>query len=305
MLFSYLQALQQFLGDTNEQRFNLADLTQFVNRARQKVAGATQCIRVLPPSSGHFTAMSVAAGGSGYTSPTVTISPPDAIGVGFTQATATATVSGGAITGFSITNPGTGYVQPTITITDSTGTGASASYTLSSFLTCNPAQEVYTFASVNPIIQANFPGVSQIIAIQSVAISWGSWKPAMRNYPWSMFQAYCRAWNIGEQNYPTVWSQYGQGQNGSIYLYPIPSVIGQMDWDCYCVPIDLALDTDVEAIPHPFTEAVPYYAAFLAFMSAQNQDAAMNMRGLYKQQMAEARGFVSPPIIPDMYESGL
>ena len=305
MLFDYQQEVQQLLSDQDERRFNIDDLRMFINRARRKIAGATQCIRVLPPSSGSFLTITPSSGGSGYTAPVVTISAPDGIGVGFTPATATANLSGGAIVSFTITNAGTGYVQPTITITDPTGSGAVASYTLSAFLTANPAQEVYTFQSVSALVKANFPGVAQIISIQSVAVSWGSWKPAMRNLPWSMFQAYCRAWNIGEQNYPTVWSQYGQGENGSIYLYPIPSVLAQMDWDCYCSPIDLSLDTDVEALPHPFTEAVPFYAAYWAFMSAQNQDAAMAMRAEYKNQMAEARSYVSPALIPDFYPTGL
>ena len=334
MLFEYQQEVQQLLGDQSEQKFNLADLTNFINRARRKIAAATQCIRCLPPSSGSFLTITLEhtsnpilddpsgnpilddpggnpvldnsfAGGSGYSSPTVTISGPDGIGLSGIQATAVATFSGGVITGFIIINPGSNYVSPTITITDPTGTGAVAVYTLTPFVSANPGQEVYTFASVNPIIQDNFPGFERIIALQSVAVSWGSWKPSMRNLPWSLFQAYCRAWNIGEENYPTVWSQYGQGENGSIYLYPIPSTICQMDWDCYCSPIDLLTNEDIEALPHPFTEAVPFYAAYWAYMSAQNQDMAEVMWTNYSRMMKEARSYVSPAMIPDYYGSSV
>lgn len=303
-LTAYQQELQQLLGDESEGKFNLANLTRFINRARRKIAGATQCVRVLPPSSGYFVSITPGPGGAGYTAPTVSISAPDAIGTGYTQATATATVIGGVITGFTITNPGTGYIQPVITITDSTGTGAGAvaAFTLSPFVSANPAQEVYDFATINAIIQANFPGVEEIIAIQSIAVSWGSWKPVMRFMgAFTQFQGYCRAWNIGQTNWPTVWCQYGQGSQGSVYLFPIPSEICQMDWDCYCFPIDLQTDADPEAVPHPFTEAIPFYAAYWAYMSIKDFDSASLMLNAYNNQMREARMFVSPAMIPDLY----
>lgn len=64
----------------------------------------------------------VNAGGTGYTTATVSFS-----GGGGTGAAATATISAGAITGITITSPGTGYeTRPTVTITGD-GTGASVS----------------------------------------------------------------------------------------------------------------------------------------------------------------------------------
>ncbi len=80
----------------------------------------------------------VAAGGSGYTTATVTISAPVAgsSGIVTRTATATATVSGGAVTAINITDPGMGYTDDpnifdfgtqnlTVTITGD-GTGAQA-----------------------------------------------------------------------------------------------------------------------------------------------------------------------------------
>jgi hypothetical protein len=303
VLNTYLQEVRQIVGDKNVERYSEGDLRSYINRARRKVAGATQCIRVLPPSSGSFVSMAVGAGGTGYTTPpTVTISGPDASNGTYVQATATASVAGGAVTGFTVTNAGTGYVaSPTVTI-GGPGTGASAVVTLTPFVSVNPGQEVYQFQLINPIIASNFPGVGSIIAVQDIAVSWGSWKPMMRNMPaWSAFQAYCRAWNLGQENYPTVWSQFGQGENGSVYVFPIPSVIAQMDWDCYCMPIPLVDDTTVEAIPHPFTEAVPYYAAYLAYLNAQQQDMAEHMWTNYRRQMAEARSYSTPSMVVDYY----
>lgn len=83
-----------------------------------------------PPTvgaSGTLAAISLGAGGSGYTTaPTVAIT-----GGGGTGATATATISGGAVTGFTITNPGSGYTStPTIALSGGGGAGASATAVL-------------------------------------------------------------------------------------------------------------------------------------------------------------------------------
>ncbi len=70
-------------------------------------------------------AVTVDAGGTGYTSPTVTFSAPE--DPNGTTATGVATVDAGVITAITITDPGSGYqAAPTVTITG-TGTGATAS----------------------------------------------------------------------------------------------------------------------------------------------------------------------------------
>lgn len=69
------------------------------------------------------TAITIGAGGSGYTSaPTVTLT-----GGGGTGATAEATVSGGVVTKITVTNPGSGYTTaPTVAFAGGGGTGATA-----------------------------------------------------------------------------------------------------------------------------------------------------------------------------------
>ena len=80
-------------------------------------------------SATSLSTVTVTAGGSGYSAtPTVTVSAPES---GNTGATASATVLGGVITAITVTFGGVGYTSaPTITITDSTGTGATATSTL-------------------------------------------------------------------------------------------------------------------------------------------------------------------------------
>ena len=77
------------------------------------------------------TAITVGAGGSGYTAaPSVTIGPPNDTTNGV-QAAATATISGGAVTAITITTAGSGYsAAPTITLTGGNGSNATATATI-------------------------------------------------------------------------------------------------------------------------------------------------------------------------------
>lgn len=301
-LSAYIAQTQRLLNDRAGNFYNTSDLTVYINDARRIIAAEGQCVRVLPPSTGSIASLTVASGGIGYVAPVVTISGPDGYGVGFINATATATMVGGVITGLTVTNAGTGYVNiPTVTITDSAGSGATAVATLTAFLTTIANQEVYTFAAASVFAAAANPGVASIIALQTVAVSWGSQKPVLVQYDWSGFQAYCRSINLASTNYPNVWAQYSQGVNGSIYMFPIPAETLQMDWDCYCLPVDLTSDTTPEAIPYPWTRPIAHYAAYIAYQSAQRRDDASYQQSEYKRRMAEARSVSSTAVSPDFY----
>lgn len=263
-----------------------------------------QCIRVLPPISGPITSVAVAAGGSGYTSPTVAISAPDmpsgalpnANGL---QATATATVSGGAITAVHLTNPGDGYFQPTVTITDPTGSGATANPVVGNIFTLNAGQEVYPFSAV-PL--ANFAGVDEVYQVQSVSIIYLNYRYSCPVYSFSTYQAMIRQYVASQYLYvPTFGSQFGRGAGGSFYLYPPPSQTYPMEWDCRCLPSDLAVDADPEAIPDPWTDLVPYFAAYLAYLELQNHNLARSYLDQFDSRMKRFGGYALPGRVSNPY----
>jgi hypothetical protein len=299
LLSQYIINTQDFLNDPTFQFYPLPSLTSWINRARARVAIDSQCVRIIPPSTGSFVSIAVTNGGSGYVSPTVNITYPDGVGGGFVQATAAATVVLGVITAINITNAGSGYISPVITITDGAGVGATTSFVLSPLLSTQQGQESYTFASVIPLLPT---GAKEIYAVQSVSVSWGSMIPMLRRRAFSDFQAQFRAWNIGAQNFPEVFSQYSQGSTGSIYVYPIPANRNQMIWDTYCLPIDLIDDTTVDLISDPYTEAVSYYAAHLAYMNAQRRDDAGYMLQQYRARMIENADATQPAVVPNPYD---
>jgi hypothetical protein len=305
-LNAYLADVSLLLNDPNNLFFSTATLTNFINKARNRVCQDSQCLRVLIPSSSTILSIAVSNGGSSYTSPTVSISAPDGINGGV-QATATATVSGGQITAINMVINGSGYVvTPTVTVTDATGSGfVVGAISLSAAIKTVIGQEAYSFPSATSALQLAQPGALSVIALQSVSVSWGTIKPTLNYAPFTTFQAQLRSYNVGQETYPQLWSQYGRGTGGNCYLWPIPAVVSQMDWDAYCLPIPLVTDSTIEAIPDPFTEVVKYYAAYLAYLNAQRRDDAEYMKQQYTQHLVLNGVSTTPSYSPSAYDGDL
>jgi hypothetical protein len=291
-LNDYLSDVQTFLADSNQEMIDPQDIIKYINRARREIALRTQCIRVLTPITGAVIGGSVVSSGSGYSSsPTITLTPPDfPSGQGpypnGSQGTASVTVSGGSITSASVTYGGAGYWQPSFSITDATGHGASVTPILNTFglgqiNQLDQGREVYHFSRSD---LSPFPGVLSVYAIQSVSILYSGFRYSLICYSFSTYQALIRLWAQQWQYVPCVCAQYGQGTNGSFYVYPIPSQAYQMEWDCYCLPQDLITDLSVEAIPDPWTDAVAYWAAHLCYLSIQNFNAAKFYEDMFNRR---------------------
>lgn len=294
-LNDYLKQTQRFLRDGNQRLLNPYDLIQYINLARRRIAQQTQCIRILSTISGQITQITVTAGGSGYTDPTVTISAPDfPSGYGpnpnGAQATATATVVGGVITDIQVSFGGAGYFQPTVTITDSTGSGATATAAITPISQTQQGKEVYKFSDI-PL--QDFPGVGEILSVRSVSFIYANYRYSLPCYSFSTYQAKIRQYPFIYQYVPTMCAQLGQGASGSLYFYPLPSTAYQFELDCLCLPTDLQANNDAEAIPLPWTDAVPFLAASYAFRELQNLNFAREyfetFQEFVKQNSASAR----------------
>ncbi len=221
--------------------------------------------------------------GFGYTDPVVYINPPDAPNgqlpyPGGDQARATAIVVGGQIASVAGDYGGDGYFLPQARIVDPTGSGA--------ILTCNTeplnnlsfAQEAYRFSDV-PL--QRFPGVDSVFAVIEAAVIYANYRYVPPHYPYSTYQAMVRQYPTQYYYVPTITSQIGDGAGGSYMFYPLPSQSYRCEWDCLCLPSDLQTDQDFEAIPKPWTDAIPYMAAHLAYLELQNANLARMYLELY------------------------
>lgn len=284
-LFNYMEDTQRFIADAKQELVDPGDLIRWINRARREVAMRAQCIRILTPISGAVIGANVTVGGSGYTNPIVTISPPDFPSGTLpfpngAQATGTATQIGGVIVAVNIDYGGAGYFEPIITISDPTGSGAEVTPALSYINQLNQGQEEYPFSMVD---LSPFPGVGAIYMIKSVSLIYANYRYSLPCYSFSVYQARIRQYPFQYQYIPTVCAQRGQGTSGTFMLYPLPSSQYQMEWDAFALPQDLLTDQSVEALPEPWTDAVAYFAAHLAYLQIQNFNAAAGYLKLFDQ----------------------
>lgn len=284
MLDTYRRQTQRFIRDAKQQWVDIGDIDEYINRARREVAMRTQCLRFLTEVSGSIITIQVTSGGSGYTNPTVTITPPDAPNgmlpyPAGAQATATAMITGGIITNISVNFGGAGYFQPQVTITDPHGHGATAVATTNPINVTQVQQEVYRFSDVPPVTTS--AGVGPIYAIKGVDIIYSLYRYSIPLYPFTQYSAYVRQYASRYLFVPTVGCQYGWGTSGCLYLWPLPSQAYQLEFDSFHLPEPLVDDQSPEAIPQPWQDAIPYFAAHLCFLELQASNRAREMLDYY------------------------
>ena len=284
-LFQYMEEIQTLIADAKQELLDPGDLIRWINTARREVAMRTQCIRILTPISGAVIGANVTDGGSGYTNPIVTISKPDFPSGTLpfpngAQATGTATQIGGVIVAVNIDYGGAGYFEPVITISDPTGHGAVIAPQLSFINQLNEGQEEYPFSAVD---LSMFPGVGSIYMVKSVSIIYANYRYSLPCYSFSVYQARVRNYPFAYTYVPTVCAQRGQGVSGTFMMYPLPSQTYQVEFDAFCLPQDLLTDQSVEALPEPWTDAVKYFAAHLAYLGMQNFNAAAGYLKMFDQ----------------------
>jgi hypothetical protein len=171
-------------------------------------------------------------------------------------------------------------------------------------------QEVYNFSGINLV---PFPGYGYVYAVRSISLVWGSFQYSVERVSFSKYQAVVRNYTEGFNYIPCVAAQFGFGQSGSMYLYPIANDVYQMFWDCFCVPMDLiGAAGEIEALPQPWTDAVPFYAAYQLLNSMQVSPAGINenlarmkqadrMFGEYTKFLLRARQFSSRGMTNNFY----
>ena len=159
------------------------------------------------------------------------------------------------------------------------------------------ATRVYPFASV--VIST--AGVATVINIKQAAylVAGGQRWIRGRPFPWFMFYRLNNP--VPVPGFPNEWAQYAQGTTGSIYLDPVPDGNYTLVLDCVCTPVDLVSDATVDAIPALWSDAVPYYAAYMALLSSQRTADADKMFTRYTEFVNRARRANDGSQLPQNY----
>jgi hypothetical protein len=171
-------------------------------------------------------------------------------------------------------------------------------------------QERYSFGYANAYALAQNAHIKGIINVDNVSVNWGGAsgssgnRPMLSWLPWDEFQAYCRAWAVGVTSFPFVWSQFGDGERGQVWLFPIPNQALEMQWQTDCAPKDIFSNDDYEALPDPFTTYVPFYAAHLAALNSQRYGQAQILLDLFEKNSGLSRAASDRGKAPSMYGAG-
>lgn len=160
----------------------------------------------------------------------------------------------------------------------------------------------YAFSSVvTAFATTQVSGIQGVLAVRMINLVSSGGTLVLDSRPWEWINNYYLS-NPQPPGGPTRrWAQYGQGALGTIVVDPIPDQVYTLNLDTVCYPIALALDTDPEAIPYPWTDAVPYYAAYLAYYNAQRAQDAENMRMQYENFVQRARQITTPTVLPSNF----
>lgn len=168
-------------------------------------------------------------------------------------------------------------------------------------------QRNYNFSSLDTGVAAT-TGVRGAIHVRSVQYGVGQGQQWVAPRNWEWFQLYGLNNPVPVNGPPTMWSQFGQGSagtstgstaSGSFYLDPPPDIAYMLYCDCVCYPIALVDDTTIEAIPYLWTDAVSFFAAYYALLSAQTgarQADAARMFEAYSTFVERARKASNPSV---------
>jgi hypothetical protein len=159
-------------------------------------------------------------------------------------------------------------------------------------------QEVYPFSSVD---LTAFPGVQSVYWVRRASIIFSNWRYSTRVYSFTTYNAQIRTFPFQYQYAPFFCAQFGRGTGGSFFLYPQPSQPYQMEWDCQCLPADLVDDASPEAIPAPFTDAIPWLMAYYGMAELQNMNAAMFYKAQFDEWISRYQKYSLPGNAIDSY----
>lgn len=174
-------------------------------------------------------------------------------------------------------------------------------------------QRAYNFSSINTGAAAT-TGVQGVIHVRRVSYNVGQGTQWMSPAAWEWFDLYHLNNPVPVAGPPATWSQYAQGSagtqtssgaTGSFYIDPPPDLVYTLNCDCVCYPIALVNDTTVEAIPYLWTDAVPFFAAYFAYLSSQTgarQADADRMYNAYKEFLGRARQSANPSVNRFLFE---
>lgn len=335
LLSAYLTATQRLLENPVPATplYSTAALTSYINEGRRQIAGDGECVRATATATlttsaqiypfnlfSTFTRPSVATGYIRFS-----VNPSNLDTVTFN----------GVVWTFVSGAPGANQVQiqgtveftvfqlqlalqassdPLLTVASYFAYTAGPVQLQVTYNTIGTAGNSYTLAASaatrsGPTLTGgvtNISGISSVLTIRQLSVNTtGSVYKMLANRPWPWFNRYNLANGQSiSSGVPNTWSQQAPGIQGVFGIAPPPNSGYTISADVVCMPADLVSDSTYDAIPAPFDDAVPYYAAYKAYLSSQRTQDATVMLGRYKEFLKRAIDMSQPTVIPINFPGG-
>lgn len=110
-----------------------------------------------------------------------------------------------------------------------------------------------------------------------------------------------RAWNQF-QSRPVAWSRQGTSI-GNVFIGPIPDQTYSSEWDIAYLPVDLVDGSSVDELVYPFTDPVPFYAAYQAKFKEQSYGESAVFEQQFNKKIIGAVNAVFTRHLPNVYGS--
>lgn len=167
-------------------------------------------------------------------------------------------------------------------------------------------QQSYAFADMTfvaaPTIPAGLGGVGNVRMARLLLLSGGYQRIQMRAWEW--FETYYLDVAISVPGPPAVASRLQPGISGTLWFAPVPDDTYTVTVDTVAYPAPLATDADSDALPVPWQDAVPFFAAHLALISVGDAQGAAEMWERYQTFERRSVQITTPSRIPRRYPGG-
>jgi hypothetical protein len=130
-----------------------------------------------------------------------------------------------------------------------------------------------------------------------ITVLWGGERIAYDYQPFSQFNAQNRFFTSYNSR-PGVFTCYGQN---TVYMRPIPDQAYVTEWDTITTPPAMVKASDAEVLLYPYTEAVPFYAAWKAKYKEQSYSESDLFMAEYRKTLLRAVAASFPPRQPSQY----
>jgi len=167
-------------------------------------------------------------------------------------------------------------------------------------------QQYYPFAGMTLQAAPNPPvglaGIGNVRVARLSLFSGGNRRLEMRSWEW--FDTYWLSRLAPVAGPPQITSRLQPGVTGTLCFAPSPDDAYPISLDTVAYPSPLVTDSDPEALPVPWTDAVPFYSAYLCALSLRDAEGAAMMWSEYQKFETRGTQLTTPTRIPTAYPGG-